>query len=374
MALGEASPSHHHRAATVAIGVGVALARAGRQRLAAGNERARELSLGAGEPVAHGLKRMALEQLDLAIEQLEGGDAQPPTEKAIHETRKALKRLRAMVRLLSPALGAPTFVRETATLREIAGKLAGARDAEVMLATLDALIASDPHRLARGGGARTLREHLQRERDRIRAQTFGDAAAVALVVSELRTCRVRVEAWQLPAGELALAEPGLMKLYTQGRRRYERVLAGRGEQVLAMHEWRKRVKDLRYVAEMLQRWAPASTTALPPFGRAARRRRAKARKPPKLLREVAKRADELGEALGEDHDLAVLADVVHRRHGRGSGAPKIPRRSRKRILKAITRRRRKLRKRTLREGQRLYDSPPKRFVRRVREAARPRRS
>ena len=39
---------------------------------------------------------MATEQLDLAIEQLSAGNGAGPPEEAIHETRKALKRLRTM--------------------------------------------------------------------------------------------------------------------------------------------------------------------------------------------------------------------------------------------------------------------------------------
>jgi CHAD domain-containing protein len=106
-----------------------------------------------------------------------------------------------------------------------------------------------------------------------------------------------------------------------------------------LHEWRKRVKDLRYVAEMLG------------------------------AHKVAKRADELGELLGEEHDLAVLAQRVRReaKAGRASGAP--GRRARKRLLKLIASRRRKLRKRALRDGERLYGRKPARFVRRVRKRA-----
>ena len=49
----------------------------------------------------------------------------------MHETRKALKRLRALVRLLREELGEQAFERENAALRDVARRLAGARDAEV---------------------------------------------------------------------------------------------------------------------------------------------------------------------------------------------------------------------------------------------------
>jgi len=361
-------------AATVAVGLGVALARAGRGRLAARRARARELVLRPDEALEQGMQRMALEQLDLALEELGDTEQGPPSEHAVHETRKALKRLRAMFRLLDPALGGNAFVRETDALRESAGRLAGARDAEVMLATLDGLIERHPRKLSRSAGVRRLRAQLAADQEQVRGQTLGDPASLALVLGDLRNCRLRVEAWQLPPGKnLALVEPGLRRLYEQGRRRFRRAASGKGEPVLVMHEWRKRVKDLRYVAEMLQREPTAARSGLPALvGAPPRRVRGHGGEYTKLLRGVARRADELGERLGEDHDLAVLAEHVRRASKKGSTQPRVGRRARKHLLKAISRRRRKLRRRALREGERLYDTGPKQFVGRVRSTERSR--
>jgi CHAD domain-containing protein len=122
-----------------------------------------------------------------------------------------------------------------------------------------------------------------------------------------------------------------------------------------MHRWRKRVKDLRYAAEMLQQ-----TQQPGPEGHGADAH----------LRRVAKRADDLGEMLGEDHDLAVLAERVRtatKRRGRGRSRKSRPlrRSTRNTLLKLIARRRRKLRKRALRDGERLYRRSAKLFVRRL---------
>ena len=54
-------------------------------------------------PTAAGESRSA--QLDLAIELLRGESSVAP-EAAVHETRKALKRARALMRLLEGELGA----------------------------------------------------------------------------------------------------------------------------------------------------------------------------------------------------------------------------------------------------------------------------
>jgi hypothetical protein len=78
-----------------------------------------------------------------------------------------------------------------------------------------------------------------------------------------------------------------------------------------MHMWRKRVKDLRYAAEMLDRFDPGR-------GRGSGRRK-RARRWPKrrqrrteteAIRQTARRADELGELLGDEHDLVLLAGRI----------------------------------------------------------------
>jgi CHAD domain-containing protein len=137
-----------------------------------------------------------------------------------------------------------------------------------------------------------------------------------------------------------------------------------------LHEWRKLVKDLRYAMEILER-AEADVAKRSSKGGSATKgdkARKQARDEAAVVHALAKRADDLGELLGEDHDLAVLAERVRAeaRVARASGAPGLG--ARKALLKAIARRRRRLRKQALRDGKRLYKRKPKRFIRRVRAA------
>jgi CHAD domain-containing protein len=273
--------------------------------------------------------------------------------RAVHETRKALKRLRALLRLLQRELGEEVFAREDAAVRNVARRLSGARDTEVMLATLDALIERHPSELARREGVRRLRRALLAEHERVELRTLGDSAALEQVLMQLRALRVRVATWPLRDRDASkLVDVGLRSLYAQGRKRYRRADRTRGKDMRAMHVWRKRVKELRYVAEMLER-RPLSQRKR--NGRSAR------------LHRLADRADALAEVLGEDHDLAVLAERVQAEAKSGKRAPKkslrIGRATRKTLLKLIARRRRKLRKRALRDGERLYRRSPKRFLR-----------
>ena len=371
----------------VGVGVGVTLARSERERRLEREreverrrerdrqlQRDRRLALAPGERLAGGLRRMALAQLDLTLELLGDGDgasagdapgdgatvAAAPDERAVHETRKALKRVRALLRLLEGELGAKTCAREHAAVRGVAGSLSGARDAAVMLSTLDGLIGRHPRALGRRRGVLELRRRVRGEQARMERQTLADPAARAAALGGLQALRWRVAAWSLSDRDgIALIEADLEKLYGQGRRRRLRVLRRRGDRTIAMHEWRKRVKDLRYAAEMLERRGAGGSSR---SNGSARPDRAGER-----LRQIARRADALGELLGEEHDLAVLA--AHLRAGELRGREdetwRTGRRTRERLLQAIARRRRALRKRALRDGGRLYEEPPKRFVRRV---------
>ncbi len=349
--------------ASVALGLGVSMARLARERRA---KRSQQLGLRPGEPLGGALQRMALEQLDLALEVLSDGEG-PPSEKAVHETRKALKRLRALLRMLEPELDPGAYAREDAALREAGRRLAGARDAEVMLATLDGLVEGNRRKLSGRGGVIRLRAALLAEREAARRDTLGDPAARTHVLAELRACRVRVAAWRLPErSQLQLVEAGLMRLYRKGEKRRRRAAAAKRGDLHKLHEWRKRVKDLRYVAEMLRPLDNEQRRRSAPKGKRARKRVARARKDAAWLARMARRADKLGELLGEDHDLAVLAQLIE------ADAPRARpgRKTSRTLLKLIAKQRAKLRKRALEEGALLYAPSPKQLMRRVRGAQR----
>ncbi len=336
----------------------MAIARAGRERRPDREpEPDRSLGLLPGEGVGGGLQRMALGQVDMAIEMLEGAGSSD-AGRAVHETRKALKRLRALVRVLESELGRKTAAREDRALADTARLLAGARDGEVLLATLDALVERHPGKLAGRKSVARLRRSLAAEHERALQRALGDPANRARALGELRALRERVLAWNLSSRQgIVLVEPGLLRLYSQGRRRWERCERRKGDETREMHLWRKRVKDLRYIAEMLD------PRPQPAVGNGARSRRE-----PQQLRRVASRADSLGELLGEEHDLAVLAEWIRANGKRRRN--RIARKTRRTLLKLIARRRRQLRRQALREGERLYRARPKKFLRRVRASQR----
>jgi CHAD domain-containing protein len=322
-------------AATVAVSISLAIAQ--RQRRSKPQRQPkRQLGLQAHEPLHHGLQRMALEQVDLSIQLISATDLSAST---VHDIRKAIKRLRALHALLQQPLPSRELRHNRRALRNIAQQLAGARDAHVMHATLTDLIQSKPRKLAHRRSVRQLQARLLANSNRLQQQALSNPDTRRAILMQLLDLRSHIAAWQLPKrGRMQLVQPDLLRIYKQGRGRHKRIMRRRGPQTNAMHQWRKSVKDLRYAGEILQR-----------------------QNAPKRMRPLIRRADSLGELLGQDHDLAVLAQHLRDGAPMWHTSPK----TRKLLLKAIAKRRKALRRQSLRQGAKLYRRAPKRFLRRL---------
>jgi len=288
----------------------------------------------------------------------------------VHEARKAIKRMRALARLFREEMGEPEFRRVNASLRDAAQRLAGARDAEVRLATLRSLIERHPAALSRQGidffG-------MQLELERARS---GKPPNSAEVLHDIAAMRRQLARWNLLERDFEDLAPGLERIYKEGRKRYahvkdeqrhapaqdeQRHIPAQDEQRhapaqdgqrhaslgsehvpgdQALHDWRKRVKSLYYALDML-----------------GGKRLEGARK-------ATRRADRLGDLLGEEHDLWMLS-VYAEEHQDAFGGDS---RAREQLMELIGRRRKRLRKRALKLGARLYKRSPARFTRRLRTA------
>ncbi len=211
----------------------------------------RRFRLGDGERVPGGVRRIARGQLDMSIERLEG-DSDEDLGTAVHETRKSLKRLRATVRVARDELGDEAYRRENVAFRAAGGRLGGARDSQVLLATLDALTdrypdEAPPERFERF--KRTLvGQHGAAQR------RLHEGAAVAEVLGELHRARARVGDWRLEREGLDALAPGFRRIYRRGRRAYR--TACQEPNTENLHELRKRAKYLWYAAQIVRGAAP----------------------------------------------------------------------------------------------------------------------
>lgn len=283
------------------------------------------------DDVPSGVRACAREQLDGAIERLERAAADPVT--AVHEARKHLKKTRALLRLVRPALGRRAYRAEDDALRDAGLALSGARDADVLVATVAALAEHAAGRLSADVFAQ-LREALAAEA--AAARSAGGGPDLPAVVETLRAARGRVEAWPLDDADWGAVLTGLARAYVRGRAAFA-LACGEPEPEL-LHAWRKRAKDLWYQQRLL---APAW---------------------PAVIGAQAEEAHALTELLGDDHDLTVLAARLA-----DDAAPLSPAVDavRAELRALVAQRSAELRAAATRLGLRVYAESPKAFARRI---------
>lgn len=261
------------------------------------------------------VRRIAREEIEDAIGKLHGGDEDRDTR--IHDVRKDLKKLRALLRLLRSELGEATYARENAGFRALAHRLSGAREAAAIAETLEGLLSAQNVPESRFAA---LRERLS-ERRRAAHEHGLDDDSLHAIEHELRLALSRVSGWPLEHPTWEAIAPGLRRAYARGKRAMERAYAEPSAE--HFHEWRKRVKDHLYHTRLL-----ASIWPEPMKGRRAA-------------------LDTLAELLGDDHDLAELEHMVRE-------APDGDASERDALLGLIEQRARELRERAFWLGKRMY--------------------
>jgi CHAD domain-containing protein len=321
-------------AAAVVTGAAAVGGKLAKDKLSASREReaARAYRLGDAEFVPDGMRRIARGQLDAGIDELEG---QPnrKLDEAVHETRKRLKRLRASLRLERRAIGDETYSRENAAFRDLGKRLSAPRDARVLIETLDALGERFSDELPPDQTG-PLRDRLEQSHKRAVTKLRRDRATLDAVRAELEEARVRSASWKYDSEGFEALRPGLQRIYRRGRRSMRAAADEPSDEHL--HEWRKRAKDLWHALQILR---PAD---------------------PKRMKVRAKRAHQLSDLLGDDHDLAVLrGHVAQEDVAVGQEA------TRTALLSLIDRRRGSLQREAVKLGARVYGRRPKSFARSV---------
>jgi CHAD domain-containing protein len=287
------------------------------------------------ERVSRGVRRVVCNRIDRALSTLKNTDHHPAGDEAVHDARKRFKQIRGTLRLVRDELGEKTFARENRVYRDAGRPLSMVRDAKVLVDSLDKLL-DHFHGRIKAGKFAWLRRALVNRRKTVRKQTLGRDHAVDRIVKALRSAQARVDDWPLRRRGWKAIENGLRDAYAKGRRAMKRAMKTPSDD--ALHEWRKRTKDLRYQLELV---AGVSRKALAP---------------------LAERAKRLTDLLGDDHDLCVLGLIVHEQKRAKRSQLDVE------LLDAlIAERRAALQKEGHRVGEKLYDRRPRDFVRHVKD-------
>jgi CHAD domain-containing protein len=283
------------------------------------------------EPLGAGIKRIAREQIDQALEQL---TANPEgRDEAVHDARKRFKKIRAALRLVRDEIGRNVYQRENACYRDAGRRLSNIRDSYVMIETLDDVIercASDLN----DNTYSELREKLLTEHKALRSQMLDHDEAMAEAVAIIQKARQRVKQWPIQRNDFSAISAGLKRVYKRGRCGLADAYANPEPE--NFHEWRKRVKYLWYHSRILKNLWPGMLDAL------------------------ADQSHNLADNLGDDHDLAELRHLLLNRPDLFNKTSDME------VLVECINQRQAVLKLTARQlGKRIYVEKPKTFVKRI---------
>ena len=276
------------------------------------------------EPLQAGVRRIVAEQLDKAIATAAGG-AERVTW--VHETRKSLKRLRALLRLVRSGVSPGIWREANDGLRDIARNLSPLRDSDVLLGVLQTIECSDNKKLASAVAWFEARLEARTRPGTGPADDDLGRDVVAKATADLERARERLARIDID-GELAdVCGVGIATAVKAGRRALAEVEADPCEE--NFHELRKCVQTYWRQAGLLAAAWPEVQA-------------------PRIVA-----ARELSQMFGQVQDLAVLAAAVAAQAGQGE------RRHAEHLVSACHDRQRQLVAMALPAVARLFGTPPK---------------
>jgi CHAD domain-containing protein len=290
------------------------------------------------EEVSRGARRIACGEIEDVVAALGSGAGRGVRgDRLVHETRKRLKKLRALVRVVRDSIGEREYRRGNRAFRDAGRALAAARDAKVLVDAFDKLLEHFAGHVSPESFGPLRRKLLAARREALRDHE--QAQGNRQVVQALREAKRHVGKWKFNADHdnesgFTAIKDGLKRIYRQGREAYEEARHDRDFEKL--HEWRKRVKDLWHATQLLEPvW-------------------------PDVVKQFGDKAHGLADCLGDDHDLAELRQTIADDAESFGSAQEL-----ETLLGLIDARRRELQQSAMELGERVYGERPGAFVQRM---------
>jgi CHAD domain-containing protein len=270
------------------------------------------------------LHRLVKRQLEKAHASLEG----EPTEAAVHKSRKAIKKVRAIIKLLKSEPKSGRRKKTARSLQRAARALAGVRDADATVVAFDALRQTRGSRLPEHTLAIIRRKLVNAKTS---AENLADRGRILTRSAErLRNARRSTREWQLRKLDAKDLTPLLRRSYRAARRAMRR--ACETNVSADVHRWRRRCKPLWYHLRLLQSLAPG-------------------------VRPLIRDLERLDALLGDDHNQLLLRGHIvgvpglrHVRHGVAE------------VIAMSLSHQRRLRQDAFKLGTKVFASSPRQFA------------
>ena len=282
------------------------------------------------QPIDDEVRRVADKQLTLALEHL-GAIGNLKKDAAVHEARRHVKKVRALIRLVGPALGT-SYRKSNKALRRVNRLLSPIADGEAVLDTLTRLEKRSTAELSTAVGA--LRDALMARRAAIDRRAKADRV-LRSCTSALKAARARVRGWRLRHRGHRAVTGGLRQTVRAARRGMARAIAHPTAD--NYHAWRRRVKDHWFQLRLLEPRCGGELVA------------------------HQRMLEALDGHLGEYHNCVLLQSVLAKETSLG-------RLDTARLLRELRRYQAELRADASRVAADIYGERPRHFVRRVEHA------
>jgi len=233
------------------------------------------------ETVKETIHRILHEQVDSILENCD--NKQDDLHKSIHEIRKSIKRIRAVLRLMREEIGYSSYYRENVFYRDINRSTSDLRSYNVLIHTLETLQAGlsdtlEPEKI------NPLIEEIKTQRDGMLEQILSSDRVLKDLSSRFKEGRLRIPNLPIHKNNFDALAGGIERMYRQGIKYLE--ASQKEPDVHNLHDMRKRMKYLWYQIEILKPIYPG------------------------LLKAFASALESISEKLGTYHDLEVLSEYL----------------------------------------------------------------
>ena len=238
-------------------------------------------SISKRENVKENINRILSEQIDYILQHCEGGETD--IHISIHEIRKSIKRIRAVLRLIREEIGYSTYYRENVFYRDISRETSGLRTHNVLALTLENM-KGDLSGTFPAEALDSLIASIRSEREKMLAGITDDGKTLKRLAGSFTEARERV--YELPVEQdgFQVFAGGIHRMYRQGKDYLN--LAQDDPADHHLHDLRKRMKYLWYQIEIIKPIYPG------------------------ILKAYADSLEGVSEKLGIYHDLAVLSQFL----------------------------------------------------------------
>jgi CHAD domain-containing protein len=191
--------------------------------------------------------RMVLENIILNMALYKSTKKKP--DITIHQSRKSIKRIRAILKMIRYGTGYSFYQRENLFFRDLSRRMASARDFSVLLQTMK-LMEQKYREKFQGKDLQRLRNQLSTLKQEQILPLTVPQGGLAAIAEELDKALPRIKSTLDVGNEFRCIGTGMKKTYRRARRYLQDM--GDLSSAETLHEYRKNCRNLQYQVELVQ--------------------------------------------------------------------------------------------------------------------------